>query len=82
MKEALIQLPTLTNKRGPPPTVPARYSKYVTKEMGKAEKILKVILCPPDPSLIALTFVQILPKGTEQLLTRLLDIKVSCFCNH
>ena len=75
MKGIIVEMPALTNVRGAAPkVVPGRYTKYVNKEISKAEKILKVILS--SPSVLDLTFVQVLPKGTEQLFVRLLDIKV------
>ena len=83
MKGIIVEMPTLTNNRGAPSkNAPSRYSKYVTKEIAKAEKILKVINSfteayrgPKDVEIPANTFVQLLPKATEQLFSRLLDIK-------
>jgi vacuolar protein sorting-associated protein 53 len=84
MKGIIVDLPTLTNSRTGPKTVPARYSSYVTKEIAKAEKILKVINSfseygqhrgPKDVEIPANTFVQLLPKAKDPLFIRLLDIK-------
>lgn len=74
MKSIIVDMPSLTNARGgASKPVPPRYSKSVIKDIAKAEKILKVVLSAP--AALDVTFVQLLPKGTEQLFTRLLNIK-------
>lgn len=78
MKAIIVDMPALTNARGgTSKAVPARYSKSVVKDIAKAEKILKIIL--QDPATLVATFVAVLPKGTEQLFIKLLNIKVSLF---
>ncbi|GBG82677.1 hypothetical protein CBR_g35042 [Chara braunii] len=69
VKTALLELPSL----GGQSTVPSNYAKYVSREMGKAEALLKVILSPSET--IADTFRALLPDGSAQDFIRMLDLK-------
>ena len=51
-----------------------RYTKLVSKEIAKVERILKALLSAP--SIFELNFVQVIPKGSETLFVRLLGLKV------
>ena len=73
VKMLLIDLPTYTTARetavasggglvGASAVVPASYSRLVTREMGKCEALLKVILSPADG--LAETFRALLPGGS------------------
>ncbi|VAH82553.1 unnamed protein product [Triticum turgidum subsp. durum] len=51
----------------------ASYSKFVTREMSKAEALLKVILSPVDS--VASTYRALLPEGTPLEFQRILELK-------
>ncbi|KAG6388213.1 hypothetical protein SASPL_153412 [Salvia splendens] len=51
----------------------AGYSKFVSREMSKAEALLKVILSPIDS--VADTYCALLPEGTPSEFQRILDLK-------
>eukprot|EP00898_Chlorokybus_atmophyticus_P008215 jgi/Chlat1/8395/Chrsp80S07907 len=53
--------------------VPASYSKYVTREMGKAEALLKVILSPAEG--LADTYKALLPDSAPADFQRVLELK-------
>ncbi|KAL0322399.1 UNVERIFIED_CONTAM: Vacuolar protein sorting-associated protein 53 A [Sesamum calycinum] len=53
----------------------AAYSKFVSREMSKAEALLKVILSPVDS--VADTYCALLPEGTPGEFQRILDLKVA-----
>ena len=56
--------------------MPSRYKRIVTKEIGKLERMLKVLLTPADGSIIASSYLEMVgSKGTATELARLLDIK-------
>ncbi|CAM6084244.1 unnamed protein product [Calypogeia fissa] len=69
IKTVLLEVPALC---GQTPS-PASYTKYVTREMGKAEALLKVILSPMEA--IADTYRALLPEGTAADFQRILDLK-------
>jgi hypothetical protein len=54
--------------------VPASYSKYVTRELGRAEALLKVILAPVEA--VADTFRALLAEGSAADFQKVLDLKV------
>ncbi|TVU36117.1 hypothetical protein EJB05_18033, partial [Eragrostis curvula] len=69
VKTILLDIPAL-GKQG---TVAASYSKFVSREMSKAEALLKVILSPVDS--VANTYRALLPEGTPLEFQRILDLK-------
>ncbi|KAI3738174.1 hypothetical protein L2E82_28194 [Cichorium intybus] len=52
----------------------ASYSKFVSREMSKAEALLKVILFPVDS--VEDTYSALLPEGTPSEFQRILDLKI------
>ncbi|KAG5549619.1 hypothetical protein RHGRI_014809 [Rhododendron griersonianum] len=52
----------------------SNYSKFVSREMSKAEALLKVILSPIDS--VADTYRALLPEGTPSEFQRILELKV------
>ncbi|KAI3738540.1 hypothetical protein L2E82_28575 [Cichorium intybus] len=52
----------------------ASYSKFVSRDMSKAEALLKVILSPVDS--VADIYSALLPEGTPSEFQRILDLKV------
>ncbi|KAI0507396.1 hypothetical protein KFK09_013521 [Dendrobium nobile] len=69
VKTILLDIPTL----GKQSTVAAGYSKFVNREMSKAEALLKVILSPLDS--VANTYRALLPEGTPLEFQRILELK-------
>jgi len=69
VKTILLDIPAL----GKQSTGAASYSKFVSREMGKAEALLKVILSPVDS--VANTYRALLPEGTPLEFQRILDLK-------
>ncbi|XP_015688115.1 vacuolar protein sorting-associated protein 53 A isoform X2 [Oryza brachyantha] len=69
VKTILLDIPAL----GKQSTVAASYSKFVNREMSKAEALLKVILSPVDS--VANTYRALLPEGTPLEFQRILDLK-------
>ncbi|KAL6840013.1 hypothetical protein ACP4OV_029823 [Aristida adscensionis] len=69
VKTVLLDIPAL----GKQSTVAASYSKFVSREMSKAEALLKVILSPVDS--VANTYRALLPEGTPLEFQRILDLK-------
>ncbi|EFJ16271.1 hypothetical protein SELMODRAFT_421950 [Selaginella moellendorffii] len=69
VKTILLEVPAL----GGQTAAPASYTKYVTREIGKAEALLKVILSPIES--IADTYHALLPEGSGADFQRLLDLK-------
>ncbi|KAI4965794.1 hypothetical protein ZWY2020_048177 [Hordeum vulgare] len=69
VKTILLDIPAL----GKQTTVAASYSKFVTREMSKAEALLKVILSPVDS--VASTYRALLPEGTPLEFQRILELK-------
>ncbi|XP_020587390.1 vacuolar protein sorting-associated protein 53 A [Phalaenopsis equestris] len=69
VKTILLDIPTL----GKQSTVAAGYSKFVNREMSKAEALLKVILSPVDS--VANTYRALLPEGTPLEFQRILELK-------
>ncbi|XP_066307795.1 vacuolar protein sorting-associated protein 53 A-like [Miscanthus floridulus] len=69
VKTVLLDIPAL----GKQSTGAASYSKFVSREMSKAEALLKVILSPVDS--VANTYRALLPEGTPLEFQRILDLK-------
>ncbi|KAI3459008.1 hypothetical protein Pfo_015671 [Paulownia fortunei] len=69
VKTILLEIPSL----GKQISAAAGYSKFVSREMSKAEALLKVILSPVDS--VADTYCALLPEGTPAEFQRILDIK-------
>ncbi|CAM0884212.1 unnamed protein product [Alopecurus aequalis] len=69
VKTILLDIPAL----GKQTTVAASYSKFVSREMSKAEALLKVILSPVDS--VANTYRALLPEGTPLEFQRILELK-------
>jgi len=69
VKTILLDIPAL----GKQSSGAASYSKFVSREMSKAEALLKVILSPVDS--VANTYGALLPEGTPLEFQRILDLK-------
>ncbi|KAG8078798.1 hypothetical protein GUJ93_ZPchr0007g5926 [Zizania palustris] len=69
VKTILLDIPAL----GKQSTAAASYSKFVSREMSKAEALLKVILSSVDS--VANTYRALLPEGTHLEFQRILDLK-------
>ncbi|KAF5472285.1 hypothetical protein F2P56_009018, partial [Juglans regia] len=69
VKTILLDIPSL----GRQTTGAASYSKFVSREMSKAEALLKVILSPFDS--VADTYRALLPEGTPMEFQRILELK-------
>uniref|UniRef100_A0A2P2LZH3 Uncharacterized protein n=1 Tax=Rhizophora mucronata TaxID=61149 RepID=A0A2P2LZH3_RHIMU len=69
VKTILLEIPSL----GQQASVAASYSKFVSREMSKAEALLKVILSPVDS--VADTYRALLPEGTPMEFQRILELK-------
>lgn len=69
VKTILLDIPAL----GKQTTVDAGYSKFVSREMSKAEALLKVILSPVDS--VGNTYRALVPEGTPLEFQRILDLK-------
>ncbi|CAI9773930.1 unnamed protein product [Fraxinus pennsylvanica] len=69
VKTILLDIPSL----GKQTSGASSYSKYVNREMSKAEALLKVILSPVDS--VADTYCALLPEGTPTEFQRILDLK-------
>ncbi|KAK6791718.1 hypothetical protein RDI58_010799 [Solanum bulbocastanum] len=69
VKTILLEIPSL----GKQTAGAASYSKFVGREMSKAEALLKVILSPIDS--VADTYCALLPEGTLTEFQRLLELK-------
>ncbi|XP_077219869.1 membrane trafficking VPS53 family protein isoform X2 [Tasmannia lanceolata] len=70
VKTILLDIPAL----GRQTTGAAGYSKFVSREMSKAEALLKVILSPIDS--VGDTYRALLPEGTPSEFQRILELKV------
>ena len=57
--------------------MPAALSGYVTREMARAEALLKVIGSRPDN--LSDNFATLMPNAPPALYQRILELKVSCF---
>ncbi|KAJ6863830.1 hypothetical protein NC651_034591 [Populus alba x Populus x berolinensis] len=71
VKTILLEVPSL----GRQTSSSASYSKFVSREMSKAEALLKVILSPVDS--VADTYRALLPEGTPMEFQRILELKIS-----
>ncbi|EYU39807.1 hypothetical protein ABFS82_06G171000 [Erythranthe guttata] len=69
VKTILLDIPSLGKQK----SAAAGYSKFVTREMSKAEALLKVILSAVDS--VADTYCALLPEGTLSEFQRILDLK-------
>ncbi|XP_022757878.1 LOW QUALITY PROTEIN: vacuolar protein sorting-associated protein 53 A-like [Durio zibethinus] len=69
VKTILLEIPSL----GRQTSGSAGYSKFVSREMSKAEALLKVILSPIDS--VADTYRALLPEGTPMEFQRILELK-------
>lgn len=69
VKTILLDIPSL----GRQTSGAAGYSKFVSREMSKAEALLKVILSPIDS--VADTYRALLPEGTPMEFQRILELK-------
>ncbi|KAG0554133.1 hypothetical protein KC19_12G065500 [Ceratodon purpureus] len=69
VKTLLLEVPSL----GGQTSTPASYTKYVAREMSKAEHLLKVMLSPMEA--IADTYRALLPDGSGADFQRILDLK-------
>ncbi|KAL7148640.1 hypothetical protein ABFS83_06G192600 [Erythranthe nasuta] len=69
VKTILLEIPSL----GKQVSAVTGYSKFVSREMSKAEALLKVILSPIDS--VADTYCALLPEGTPGEFQRILDLK-------
>ncbi|GAB2282377.1 HIT domain protein [Dionaea muscipula] len=69
VKTILLEVPSL----GRQTSGAAGYSKFVSREMSKAEALLKVILSPMDS--VADTYRALLPEGTPAEFQRILELK-------
>ncbi|GAB4841539.1 HIT domain protein [Ancistrocladus abbreviatus] len=69
VKTILLEVPSL----GRQTSGAANYSKFVSREMSKAEALLKVILSPVDS--MADTYRALLPEGTPTEFQRIFDLK-------
>ncbi|XP_020273908.1 vacuolar protein sorting-associated protein 53 A [Asparagus officinalis] len=69
VKTVLMDIPALGKKT----TVASSYSKFVNREMSKAEALLKVILSPIES--VGDTYRALLPEGTPLEFQRILDLK-------
>ncbi|PKA50631.1 hypothetical protein AXF42_Ash017970 [Apostasia shenzhenica] len=69
VKTILLDIPSM----GKQTAVATGYSKFVNREMSKAEALLKVILSPVDS--VANTYRALLPEGTPLDFQRILELK-------
>ncbi|XP_021890938.1 vacuolar protein sorting-associated protein 53 A [Carica papaya] len=69
VKTILLEIPSL----GRQTSGASSYSKFVNREMSKAEALLKVILSPVDS--VADTYRALLPEGTPMEFQRILELK-------
>lgn len=69
VKTILLDIPSLAKQT----SGAASYSKFVSREMSKAEALLKVILSPIDS--VADTYCALLPEGTPAEFQRVLELK-------
>ncbi|KAK4787590.1 hypothetical protein SAY86_011423 [Trapa natans] len=69
IKTILLDIPSL----GRQASTATNYSKFVSREMSKAEALLKVILSPIDS--VADTYRALLPEGTPMEFQRVLELK-------
>ncbi|PWA91894.1 membrane trafficking VPS53 family protein [Artemisia annua] len=76
VKTILLDIPSL----GKQTSGAASYSKFVSREMSKAEALLKVILSPVDS--VADTYSALLPEGTPSEFQRILELKVVIILVH
>ncbi|PKI58904.1 hypothetical protein CRG98_020650 [Punica granatum] len=69
IKTILLDIPSLARQT----SSAANYTKFVSREMSKAEALLKVILSPVDS--VADTYRALLPEGTPMEFQRVLELK-------
>ncbi|PIA33323.1 hypothetical protein AQUCO_04100028v1 [Aquilegia coerulea] len=71
IKTILLDIPALGRQQS---TSASNYSKFVSREMSKAEALLKVILSPVDS--VEDTYRALLPEGTPLEFQRILELKI------
>ncbi|EOA39302.1 hypothetical protein CARUB_v10012315mg [Capsella rubella] len=69
VKTILLEIPSLARQT----SAAASYSKFVSREMSRAEALLKVILSPIDS--VADTYRALFPEGTPMEFQRILELK-------
>ncbi|AEE32558.1 Membrane trafficking VPS53 family protein [Arabidopsis thaliana] len=69
VKSILLEIPSLARQT----STAASYSKFVSREMSRAEALLKVILSPIDS--VADTYRALFPEGTPMEFQRILELK-------
>ncbi|KAL0715431.1 hypothetical protein Bca4012_064753 [Brassica carinata] len=69
MKTILLEIPSLARQT----STAASYSKFVSREMSRAEALLKVILSPIDS--VTDTYRALFPEGTPMEFHRILELK-------
>jgi hypothetical protein len=74
VKSILLEIPSLARQT----STAASYSKFVSREMSRAEALLKVILSPIDS--VADTYRALFPEGTPMEFQRILELKVILAC--
>lgn len=70
IKTILLDIPALGRQQS---TTASNYSKFVSREMSKAEALLKVILSPVDS--VEDTYRALIPEGTPVEFQRILELK-------
>ncbi|KAH0926291.1 hypothetical protein HID58_018547 [Brassica napus] len=73
MKTILLEIPSLARQVSLSTSTAASYSKFVSREMSRAEALLKVILSPIDS--VADTYRALFPEGTPMEFQRILELK-------
>ncbi|KAH0879253.1 hypothetical protein HID58_066647, partial [Brassica napus] len=73
MKTILLEIPSLARQVSSSTSTAASYSKFVSREMSRAEALLKVILSPIDS--VADTYRALFPEGTPMEFQRILELK-------
>jgi vacuolar protein sorting-associated protein 53 len=68
LKGHLLRVPSIAKAQ-----VPSTYVKYVNREMGKGEAMLKVVLSSPDMTVN--TYIALIPDGSAVEFQRILDMK-------
>ncbi|KAI9914786.1 hypothetical protein PsorP6_008554 [Peronosclerospora sorghi] len=74
LKTLFLQLPVLSNDASPSsPTIPSRYTKFVTNEIANVENLLKLIGTPNE--MLVESFKIIWPDGTAEDFQRIMNVK-------
>ncbi len=72
IKAMLLDLPNV--RRAEKVHVPTGYARHVSKEMAKAEQLLKVVLTPTNA--LVETYKALVNEGSESEFAKILDLKV------